>query len=534
MRLRTQKAGGTAGRRGLGSLVPFAMAVCVAVFLWGVSLFYSPKTGFTSLISIGDILDATKVTALRKIPHHVYQDSAGYDGAYYAQLALYPTLDNPELKQAIDNLPYRARRILFCWTAWLLGLGQPAWIVQAHSLLNVICWLGLAVVLLRWFPPTNWNNFLRWFGIMFSHGVGTSVRHSLVDAPSLLLVAVAMAWMERGSRRRAGAVLALAGLGKETSVLAVAGLFDPTSRSWRNLARFALTALAIVFPLLAWMAYVRFKFGPAEDPGLGNFTLPFFGLAEKWAEAVQAFLEEEDPWVAWGVVSATLAVTVQLLFIAVGRRWTEPWWRVGAMFALMTVFLSTPVWEGFPGAFTRVLLPMSLAFNVIVPRGRRWLPLLVAGNLSVLSTYREVGPPAEEFIRVQAEPQVAKALTVTPGPGWYGPEEGSGVRWRWSSGESWLRIQNASAGPLALTLHGRIAGTGPRHVKVFLGEVTLWSGDILEKSSRVDFDCVVPPGESKLRFAADQPARNVGGDPRRLSFNVSNLDIVARPSLAPP
>jgi hypothetical protein len=528
MTAREKNGGGGAARPRFRAPIRLAFAACVVAFLWGITQFYDPKTGFTSLISIGDILDETKVTALRQVPHYVYEDSAGYDGAYYVQLALHPTLDNPELARAIDNLPYRARRILFCWAAWLLGLGQPAWIVQAHALLNVLCWFGLAAVLLRWFPPISWDNFLRWFGIMFSHGVGTSVRHSLVDAPSLLLVALAMAWLERGARGRAGAVLALAGLGKETSVLAVAGLADPAKRSWRAGLRIALTAVAVMLPLMAWMGYVRLKFGPAEDPGLGNFTLPFVGLAEKWAEAVAGLLAEEDPFLAWGILTATLAVTVQLLFFAVRRRWEEPWWRVGAVFAIMALFLAEPVWEGFPGAFTRVLLPMSLAFNVLVPRGVRWLPLLLVGNLSVLSTYREVAPPAEEFFRVQAEQSGAEMLTVSAGPGWYGPEEGNGSRWRWSSGESELWIQNASAGPLALTLQGGIAAPDPRRVEVSLDDVTLWSGDVVEKPSSLQFDCVVPPGESRLRFVADRPARNVGGDPRPLSFNVSNLKIVVR------
>src|SRR3954465_3238964 len=146
----------------LSSPLRAAYLVCVAFFLWCVAQFFHPDTGFPSLISIGDMLGDTEVSALRHVPHFVYESSPGYDGAYYVQLALYPTLDNPELEKAIDNLPYRAKRILFCWAAWALGLGQPAWIVQAHALLNVICWLALAVVLLRWFPPTGWENFLRW------------------------------------------------------------------------------------------------------------------------------------------------------------------------------------------------------------------------------------------------------------------------------------------------------------------------------------------------------------------------------------
>jgi hypothetical protein len=135
-----------------GSGVRVAFVVGIALFLWCVGQFYHRDSGFSSLISIGDMLSPTKVTRLRQVPHYTYEGSPGYDGAYYVQLALYPTLDNPELTRAIDNLPYRAKRILFCWLAWLLGAGQPTWIVQVHALLNVGCWLALAFVLLRWFP----------------------------------------------------------------------------------------------------------------------------------------------------------------------------------------------------------------------------------------------------------------------------------------------------------------------------------------------------------------------------------------------
>jgi hypothetical protein len=46
--------------------------------------------------------------------------------------------------------------------------------------------------------------------------------------------------------------------------------------------------------------------------------------------------------------------------------------------------LSYSIWEGDPGAIVRVVLPMSVAFNVLVVRSRWFWPLVVAGNLTVL------------------------------------------------------------------------------------------------------------------------------------------------------
>lgn len=507
------------------SRVRLAYAGAVALFLWSVAQFFHPDTGFSSLISIGDMLSETKVTALRGVPHHIYEASPGYDGAYYVQLALYPTLDNPELTKAIDNLPYRARRILFSWAAWALGLGQPAWIVQAQALLNVACWLVLAWALLRWFPPTGWENFLRWAAVMFSHGVIMSVRHSLVDGPSLLLVALALRALEGGRGVAGGVALALAGLGKETSLLAGAGVkMEPGApRTWpRALLAIALSAL----PLLLWMGYVRWKFGPAEDPGLGNFTLPFAGYAEKVQAAWRDLAAQPRSLLHWSTLGVVVALGVQFVFLAVRWRPGERWWRVGAAFALMMVFLSTPVWEGYPGAATRVLLPMTLAFNLLVPRGARWLPVLIAGNLTVAASGFEFSPP-HEFHVVRGESAARAAFRVQVGAGWHGPERHVDQRWRWSSGRSELRLVNTSAAPLRVVLQARVsAADEARSVRVSAGENLLWADRVTDRL--VDLRCGLdlPPGETVLVFSTDKPAAKIGTDPRELAFRVMNLTIV--------
>ena len=511
------------------SSVRVAFVGAIALFLWCVAQFYHRDTGFTSLISIGDVLTPMKVTALSEVPHYVYEDTAGYDGAYYAQLALHPTLDNPELERAIDNLPYRAKRILFSWLAWLLGLGQPAWIIQVHSLLNVGCWVILAFVLLRWFPLDGWENFLRWAAIMFSHGVCMSVRHSLVDAPALLLVALAMRWLEMG-RSRAGAVtLAFAGLGKETSVLASAGL-DFDWRAPRTWARPALTVLLIAAPLLAWMGYVRWKFGEAEDPGLGNFTLPFAGLMEKLGRAWQDLSAPESTRLNLAVMLTIGALVVQWLFFALRWRPAERWWRVGVAFAAMMVFLSTPVWEGYPGAATRVLLPMTLAFNVLVPRGVRWLPVLLAGNLTVASSVYEYTPPTE-FYDVGGVAQ--SAVRVVPGPGWHGAERDLRDRWRWTSGRAELTLINSGAETLQAAVRGGMtSAAGMRNVRVLQGERLLWGDHVGLGMAEFRFGLTLPPGETVLVFVSDRPGERVSTDPRDLAFQVTNLDIVVKPVAA--
>ncbi len=513
----------------LTSRVRVAYVGSVVIFLWCVAQFFHPDTGFSSLISIGDLLNETKVTALRQVPHHVYEGSPGYDGAYYVQLALYPTLDNPELRKAIDNLPYRARRILFSWAAWTLGLGQPAWIVQAHALLNVLCWLALAWVLLGWFPPTSWENLLRWAAVMFSHGVCMSVRHSLVDAPSLLFVALALRWLEDGRGMAGGVTLALAGLGKETGLLASAGVNVELSspRTWLR----ALVAVALIaLPLLLWMGYVRWKFGPADDPGLGNFTLPFAGYAEKIGVAWRDATARSASSLHWATLATIVALAVQWGFLVLRWRPAERWWRVGVAFAVMMTFLSTPVWEGYPGAATRVLLPMTLAFNILVPRGVRWLPLLLVGNLTVAASVFEFSPP-HEFYVVRGEGVARAALRVKPGTGWHGPERHLDQQWRWSMGRAELRLTNASAQALRVVLLARVSAVGEaRAVRVAAGERLLWGEKIAGTPVELRFGLELPPGETVLVFSTDRPAEKVGTDPRALAFRVVNLEVVVAPA----
>ena len=527
-------------RRPLLGSVRAAYLACVVMFGWAVWQFYEPVTGFTSLISIGDAINQRQMTKLRRVPHFVYEDSAGYDGAYYVQLALYPTLQNPRLATAIDNLPYRARRILFCWVAWAAGLDQPGWIVQAHALLNVVCWFALAWVLLRWFPPTSWENFLRWFCVMFSHGVCMSVRDSLVDGPALLLIALALAAWEEGRKWRATVLLGLAGLGRETSLL-VASVFAPSEvrdrAGWRWFVRGAVLA---ALPLLLWMFYLRVRLGPANETGLNNFSLPLSGLAEKWGTTLANRSELTDSTLWWATLAMTAGLTVQTIFFAVRWRPREIWWRVGATFAALVLFLAQPVWEGFPGAAGRVLLPMTLAFNILVPRGRRWLAVLIVGNLTVLAGFKEFTPP-REFYRVTAPGELVSEVKVERIGDWYGAENSGDVRWRWSKGRSGLRIRNNFGFPLMVTCEGEAQPAhDERKLRISVshaatpaaGDAMVWSGELEPLPRKFQFGFTLPPGDTMLSFTTDKPGHSVGSDPRQMAVRISNLSIVVRPAPA--
>jgi hypothetical protein len=289
-----------------------------------------------------------------------------------------------------------------------------------------------------------------------------------------------------------------------------------------------------MLPLVAWMAYVRWKFGPTGEVGINNFTLPFRGLVEKWSLTLFEFLEHPGHRVQFATLVTLLASNVQFGFLVSRWRPADVWWRVGAAFAGLMVFLSTPVWEGYPGAFARVLLPMAVAFNVLVPRSGRWLPLLLAGNLSVVATWHEFSPPEREYLRLSGPPEVVSHVSVTLAEGWYGPESNRRDRWQWTSGPATVLVRNGGSGPVLLTWRGRIAALDPQGVRIQQDATLLWSGAATDEPGDFQFTQLIPPGDTRLRFVAEKPPRPVADDPRPMALKVLNLEIVmARPTVQP-
>ena len=190
------------------------------------------------------------------------------------------------------------------------------------------------------------------------------------------------------------------------------------------------------------------------------------------------------------------------------------------------------MWEGFPGASTRVLLPMTLAFNICVPRGRKWLAVLIAGNLTVVASYREFSPPSRDFMVVSGARAVLRTVRVEPISGWSGNESNLGDRWRWCAGDGVLRIRNDSGGALTLALQGAIASAhDQRRVKAVARDDMRWSAELsAEKTVEFRFGVVAPPGETLLHFTSDQPGHKIGTDPRALAFKITNLEVVVKPS----
>ena len=333
--------------RGLNYAPAMAGAGAIALFLWICSQFYLPGQGFSYLIQFGSRNHDQYLPELRAVNHYEIQGMEGYDGQAYAQLAMRPDVRSPALARAVDDLPYRARRILLSWTAYLIAGGDPVRALHVFAVQNLVAWLALAVLLWRWFPLNGWGNFGRWAGVLFCFGLCTSVRGSLVDGPSLLLIAGAAALVESGRTWLGAGLLGLAGLAKDTNLMAGAALLpagEPRA-SWR---RAWLQGALAALPLLAWTLLLAHWLG-TSSAGVRNFGFPLEAYWGKWMATLEEWGSRGFNFQTRGDLLVLVALTTQALFIAMRPRVRELWWRIGAAYAFLMVFLGRAVWEGFPG-----------------------------------------------------------------------------------------------------------------------------------------------------------------------------------------
>lgn len=353
-----------------------------ALFLAWVARFYHPHHGFTALIGIA--AGYNKLPVLTELPHAETQFP--YDGQFYAQLALEPFLRDPAIDRALDQPPYRARRILFSWTAWLAGLGRPAWIIQAYALQNVATWLLLAWILTRWIPPRSPRSVAVWIACMFSPGILWSVRFSLLDGPSMLLLACAVIAAERQRPLLLGTMLGVSGLGRETNLLGSSMFRMPRSRG--DALRLGGAIALACLPLIIWQDYLWSIYRTTTLSGSNQLGVPIVAYLGSWKESAVLATDATLRWLGVRMLMVVVALTAQLIFVVVHREHANPWWRLAASFAALMLVVDSEVWRGFPAAITRVALPLTFGFNILLSsRERGFWPWYLLGNAHLVSAY---------------------------------------------------------------------------------------------------------------------------------------------------
>src|SRR5262249_34025125 len=187
---------------------------------------------------------------------------------------------------------------------------------------------------------------------------------------------------------------------------------------------------------------------------------------------------ESDKLLAATTLLSVLALTAQAAYLIVRRRPEDAWWRAGAGYAALFLVLGEAVWEGHPGAATRVLLPLTLAFNVLCARHRAPLWWLITGNLAVAAGLLAMkdGPrdPAElAFARAGGRAAGARA-----GNGWYGLEKDPLHRWMWSGGAGEIALEAWPRDASLIRFEFAISCPSPRRVVLRQAGRELWHADI--------------------------------------------------------
>jgi hypothetical protein len=491
-------------------------------FLLLFARYFHPVYGFTSLLQLDASNDEWKIPEFRELPIYVHRETGGYDGLYYAQIAYHPALDAPELHTAIDNLSYRARRMLPSTLAWLLAGGRKTWIAQVYSVLNLAAWLGMAALLWRLLSVRDARGWLAWAGFMFSAGALISVRLALTDLMAAGFIAAAMAATERGRPAGATASLAASCLTRETAVLAVVGAWTPPWVSRRN----SVVTLGAWVPLGLWLLYVLWRVGPG-NPGIANLTLPVMGFVEKWIEAIYAVGLHPDRLLTGSTLLCTLGLTVQAAYLIKHRDPANGWWRLGAAYTLLMFCLGRAVWEDFPGAATRVLLPLTLAFNVLAHRARAALIWLVVGNFTVVAGLVALRDPPANPRELAALRSQGVAGIAEIGGGWYGREADSRHEWLWTARRGLIRIDAWPRGDTTLALRFEMRALTPRTVVVRQQGRELARYEIGTTRSAHTLPVRIEAGRTEIEFITLTPPTPEAPHPgaRELGFALYDLRL---------
>lgn len=371
-----------------------AYAAVVVGFLLTVASYYDRTTGFTIFLGFPANSHTYELPAVQAVPHAHDPVDGGYDAQFYAQMAVDPLLRDPDIDRAMDKPAYRAHRILLSWTAWALSGGDASAALAVYSLQNVVAWLLLSWLLLKWLPPRDARTFVLWAGILLTHGLLTSVRNALTDGPSVLLTASAVLAIERGRPWLAALVTGISGLARETNIFAGTMFAGQLTRHPRSWLKAAAGVVLCILPLVAWLDYLRSIYGMAAFAGGDHITTPFAGLLWKMRSTWTAL-------VTHGVTIQTVANTATLVSLAAQggaliwcsvqwlkqRTGSPAWLLVAWPFFLLTLTAHRVVWDGTPGAITRVVLPLTVGVNVLLarqPRAPWWL--IFAVNLSVIAS----------------------------------------------------------------------------------------------------------------------------------------------------
>jgi hypothetical protein len=499
-----------------GRLLRIAL-IATGAFLIGRH--WDPYYGFTSLLQADPVSESLLPASLHDSPIFIHRDIGRYDGVYYAQIATSPALRDPDLDKAVDYLGYRARRILLSALAWMMGGGDPVTAVHVYAWMNPVLWLVLAALAWRLFPTADARATFAWAGLMLASGALASVRLALTDLAALVLLVALLLLAERRRLTAAAGLLGLAGLARETALLGVVAFWPGRGAKWREWLRVALLGGMTVLPLACWLIYVRNVTG-SSGAGHDNLALPLTGWLGRGQELWRLAGVEANHSLLIGGLFDYIALTVQMLYLFLRPRKEDPWWRLGFAYAVLGLCLGSAVWEGLPGAAPRLLLPLTLAFNLLASRRRAAWTWLLLGNLSVLSgLWTWLEPPGQPHV-LTSRGAVGHSYVLETDERWSVAEWNRKWRWAWCHGDGAVTFRIWPHQP-RVRVELQVRGITPRELEIRHDGAVVWRGPIGDRPQWITLP-ELPTAKGRLELelhSATPPTQEgVANTARGISF----------------
>lgn len=333
---------------------------------------YSCKNGFLNLIFFGKQFSVNRLKAINSIDLPT-QTRFGYDGQFYAQVALDPFLMHDHTIRALDNPTYRTRRIGLPFLSFILGFGNPVWVLQVYALLNFVFWGLLLLALYQYFGFRYSRDFLLAVSVLWSTGTLVSLSRALTDFPAAMLSVLAVFLIDK--RKIAASLLSFATLCKETSGLSLFLLIWPGEKEKINPYKIISSCLIVVIPIVAWVLYINFRMNGSFF-GSCNFAFPFSGIICKVIAESERLFRGLSRFSIIHMLNllyefiCPLSLLAQSLYLIVKPRPYSPFWKLGIGFAALIYVLGNGVWVE-QLAYCRALLILTFCFNFLIQRYER-------------------------------------------------------------------------------------------------------------------------------------------------------------------
>jgi hypothetical protein len=309
---------------------------------------------------------------------YLFPNDFGFDGQYYRLIAHDPFRKDDYLR-LIERPRMRYRRILIPLIGYTLALGrQPN--IDAGLLTALLLFHGLGVYWLGRFASFYGHNPAWGWAYFLVPGTLAGLERGAIDA-SLAALTIAFAlYLSEQSRYRLFAVLAMAGLCRDTGMFLILACAASAvlKRNWPRLA----ISCASLLPALAWYAYIYSMTPPDMSSNLVRMPL---------TDLVTNMLHHDLSYVKSGKALLHFTYYFSIAGIVLGwvlsfRFFFEDWKRPEAMaavaFALMGILVQPAGLWVQPYHYGRILCPMLVLLALEFFRVGDWRKAIPACMVS--------------------------------------------------------------------------------------------------------------------------------------------------------